>query len=96
MMQTEAYAEQSAVSAYPATPLPQGVITLNGSSGGLSFPMNVHPNSTFLMFDATFNRPLNVSYLGERLRNRLCKSYKAVQHIRILHGLTRVRITDYI
>ena len=64
-MQALMFDEHSVVNAYPSTPLPNGSIPVRGSAGGLSFPMNVHPDRTFSMFDASFIRPLNVSYTGE-------------------------------
>ena len=65
LQQTLAFDEHGTVNAYSSTPLPNGSIAISGSSGGLSFPMNVHQDNTFSMFDASFNRPLNVSFTGD-------------------------------
>ena len=58
------YGGNADVFAYPSTSLPNGTIEVHGSAGGLSFPLNVHPSTRLSMFDATFNRPLNVSFTG--------------------------------
>lgn len=59
------YGGNANVRAYPATPLPNGTLLVHGSAGGLSFPLNIHPKTQLTMFDATFNRPLNVSFTGD-------------------------------
>ncbi len=67
--QATQFDQQPNVVAYPTTPLPYGNISIEGSAGGLSFPINVRPDSQFTMYDATFNRPVNVSYQGELCNN---------------------------
>lgn len=64
-MQATAVDQQTNIVAYPTTQLPYGNITVEGSAGGLSFPLDVHPDTQLTMYDATFNRPVNVSYQGE-------------------------------
>ena len=64
-MQAVKFDQQTNIVAYPTTQLPYGNITVEGSAGGLSFPINVRPDSQFTMYDPTFNRPVNVSFQGE-------------------------------
>jgi hypothetical protein len=62
--QATQFDQQTQVVAYPTTPLPYGSIPVEGSAGGLSFPLNVHTDSQFTMYDATFNRPVNITFQG--------------------------------
>ena len=63
--QTLLYDDHADVVAYPDTPLPYGTLPVTGSAGGLNFPINVRPDSTFTYFDNTWVRSLNVSFTGK-------------------------------
>jgi len=74
--QATQYDQQTNVVAYPTTPLPYGSIPVEGSAGGLSFPLNVHQDSQFTIYDGTFNRPVNITFQGMP-----CTSPKTVKQL---------------